>query len=85
MGVKLTFLIFRQQISTVQGVMVEEMHWAEHLRTGSIVLVSGTIQKPEIPVKSVSIHAVEVHVTKLKMIVKRAEPGMSSTTPPSHH
>ena len=85
MGVKLTFLIFRQRIATVQGVMVEEpgkigplmLHWAEHLRTGSIVLVSGVIQKPEIPVKSVSIHTVEVHVTKLKMIVKRAEPGKS--------
>jgi ergosteryl-3beta-O-L-aspartate synthase len=83
MGVKLVFLIFRQQISTIQGVMVEEagkvgplmMHWAEHLRTGSVVLVTGTLKKPDIPVKSVSIHTVEVAVTKLKLIVRRAEPG----------
>ena len=83
MGVKLTFLIFRQQIATIQGVMVEEpgkigplmMHWAEHLRTGSIVLVTGTLKKPDIPVKSVSIHTVEVQVSKLKLIVRRAEPG----------
>jgi ergosteryl-3beta-O-L-aspartate synthase len=86
MGVKLVFLIFRQQITTIQGVMVEEpnkvgplmMHWTEHLRTGSIVLVTGTLKKPEIPVKSVSMHTVEIHVSKLKLIVRRAEPGMST-------
>ncbi|KAI9875360.1 MAG: hypothetical protein M1823_007493, partial [Watsoniomyces obsoletus] len=50
------------------------MHWAEHLRTGSIVLVTGTLKKPEIPVKSVSIHTVEIHVSRLKLIVKRDEP-----------
>jgi ergosteryl-3beta-O-L-aspartate synthase len=83
MGVKLVFLIFRQQLATIQGVMVEKpgeigplmMHWAEHLRTGSIVLVTGTLKKPEIPVRSASIHTIEVHVSKLKVIVKRAEPG----------
>ncbi|RMZ84542.1 hypothetical protein DV737_g1131, partial [Chaetothyriales sp. CBS 132003] len=82
MGVKLVFLIFRQQISTLQGVLVEKpgeigplmMHWAEHLRTGSIVLVTGILQRPEIPVKSASIHNVEIHVTSLKVIVRRAEP-----------
>lgn len=82
MGVKLVFLIFRQKLSTIQGVMVETpgqigplmMHWAEHLRTGSIVLVTGVLKKPEIPVKSASIHTVEVHVSKLKLIVKRQEP-----------
>lgn len=82
MGTKLVFLIFRQNISTIQGVMVEKpgeigplmMHWAEHMRTGSIVLVQGTLRKPEIPVKSASIHTVEVHVSSLKYIVKRQEP-----------
>ena len=52
------------------------MHWAEHLRTGSIVLVTGILKKPEIPVRSASIHNMEVHVSKFKCIVKRAEPGM---------
>jgi ergosteryl-3beta-O-L-aspartate synthase len=82
MGTKLVFLIFRQRISTIQGVMTEKpgeigplmMHWAEHLRTGSICLVTGTIKKPEIPVKSASIHTAEVHVSHLKVIVKRQEP-----------
>ena len=84
MGAKLTFLLFRQQISTIQGVLVEEpgkvsaimIHWAEHLRTGNILLVKGVLQKPQIPVKSATIHLVEVKVTDLHVVVKRAEPGM---------
>lgn len=82
MGVKLVFLVFRQKLSTIQGVMVETpgkigplmMHWAEHLRTGSIILVSGTLKKPQIPVKSATIHTMEVQVSQLKLIVKREEP-----------
>lgn len=88
MGAKLVFLIFRQQISTLQGVLVEEpgkvsaimIHWADHLRTGNIVLVKGVLQKPQIPVKSASIHTVEIKVTDLHVVVKRAEPGMSSVS-----
>jgi aspartyl-tRNA synthetase len=84
MGAKLVFLIFRQQISTIQGVLVEApgkisaimIHWAEHLRTGNIMLVKGVLQKPQIPVKSASIHTIEIHVTDLHTIVKRDEPGM---------
>jgi ergosteryl-3beta-O-L-aspartate synthase len=83
MSAKLVFLIFRQQISTLQGVLTQEpgiiseifLHWAEHLRTGSIVLVKGIIQKVQVPVKSASIHGVEVRVRELKLIVARAEPG----------
>jgi len=83
MGAKLVFLIFRQQISTIQGVLVEEpgkvsalmIHWAEHLRTGNILLVTGVLQKPQIPIKSASIHTVEVKISGLHVIVKRAEPG----------
>ena len=83
MSAKLLFLIFRQQISTIQGVLTQEpdiiseifLHWAEHLRTGSIVLVKGIIQKVLVPVKSASIHGVEVKVRELKLIVARAEPG----------
>ena len=83
MGAKLTFLIFRQQISTIQGVLVEEpgkvsaimIHWAEHLRTGNIILVKGTLQKPQIPVKSASIHHMEIKVNDLHVVVRRSEPG----------
>ncbi|KIW65714.1 aspartate-tRNA(Asn) ligase [Phialophora macrospora] len=82
MGAKLVFLIFRQQISTIQGVLVEEpgkvsaimIHWAEHLRSGNILLVKGVLQKPQIPVKSASIHTVEIKVSNLHVVVRRAEP-----------
>lgn len=83
MGAKLVFLVFRQQLSTIQGVLVEQpgrisalmIHWAEHQRTGNVLLVKGVLQKPEIPVKSASIHNLEVKVTNLHVIVRRAEPG----------
>ena len=82
MGPKLAFILFRQQISTIQGVLHEEpgvisqvmIHWAEHLRTGSILLVKGKISKPQVPVKSASIHDVEIHVTELHVITRRAQP-----------
>lgn len=87
MSAKLVFLIFRQQISTIQGVLHEEpgviseifLHWAEHLRTGSVLLVKGVIQKVKVPVKSASIHGVEVKIMELKLIVTRAEPGKHRT------
>lgn len=87
MGQKLAFLMFRQRISTIQGVLVEEagivgplmIHWSEHVRTGSIMRVKGVVQKPAVPVKSASIHNLEVKITHLHIIVKRAEPGKLST------
>lgn len=82
MGPKLAFIMFRQQISTIQGVLHEEpgaisqvmIHWAEHLRTGSILLVKGKVSKPQIPVKSASIHMVEIQITELHVIARRAQP-----------
>lgn len=84
MSQKLMFLIFRQQISTIQGVLHEKpgeispvmIHWAEHLRTGTIMRVRGTVQKPNVAIKSASIHDVEIHVTELKVIQKREEASM---------
>ena len=83
MGAKLVFLIFRQQISTIQGVLNEEpdaismamLHWAERLRTGNVMKVRGIVQKAQTPIKSTSIHNVEIKITELKVIVRRAEPG----------
>ncbi|KAK5101425.1 aspartate--tRNA ligase dps1 [Lithohypha guttulata] len=82
MGTKLAFVMLRQRISTIQGVLVEEpgkvgplmMHWAEHVRTGSIMRIRGIVQKPAVPIKSASIHNLEVGITHLHIIVKRAEP-----------
>ena len=88
MGPKLVFLIFRQQIHTIQGVMIEDpgkisiamLHWAEHLRTGNVMLVKGVVQEPTSPVKATTIHDVELGLTFLKIIVRRAEPGKTLRT-----
>lgn len=85
MGQKLLFIIFKQRLSTIQGVMVEEagktgplmLHWVEHLRTGTIVRVKGVVQKPAVAVKSASMHNIEIKVTHLHVIAKRTEPGKS--------
>lgn len=83
MGQKLAFIMFRQRISTIQGVLVEEpgkvgplmIHWSEHVRTGSIMRVRGIVQKPAVPVKAASIHNLEVKITTLHIIAKRTESG----------
>jgi ergosteryl-3beta-O-L-aspartate synthase len=86
MGSKLVFFIFRQQINTIQGVLNElpgltslvMLHWAEHLQRGSIVKISGVLQKPEVPVKSTTWHDLEVKVNEMKLIVRRADPSKST-------
>lgn len=87
LGQKLAFVMLRQRISTIQGVLVEEpglvgplmIHWSEHVRTGSIMRVRGIVQKPTVPVKSASIHNLEIKITHLHVIAKRAEPGKSDS------
>lgn len=82
LGQKLVFIMFRQRISTIQGVLVEEpglvgplmIHWSEHVRTGSVMRVRGIVQKPAVPVKSATIHSLEIKITHLHVIAKRAEP-----------
>lgn len=89
MGQKLAFIMLRQRISTIQGVLVEEaglvgplmIHWSEHVRTGSIMRVRGIVQKPTVPVKSASIHNLEIKITHLHVIAKRAEPGENVSLP----
>lgn len=83
MGLKLVFFIFRQQINTIQGVLSElpgevsivMLHWAEHIPKGSIVKIKGVLQEPEAPVKSTSIHELEVKVSEMRVIVRRADSG----------
>ncbi|KAF3386378.1 Aspartate--tRNA ligase, cytoplasmic [Penicillium rolfsii] len=82
MSAKLVFLVFRQQLSTFQGVLHEQpgvaslamISWAEHLRVGSFLRVRGKIQKPHVPVLGCSIHDVELAVDSLHLLVKRDEP-----------
>lgn len=79
MGIKLVFLVFRQQITTIQGVLHDEpgqisalmIQWAQNLRPGGIMLVKGIVKKPATPIIGASIHNLEVHISELKIISKR--------------
>ncbi|ETN46481.1 aspartate-tRNA(Asn) ligase [Cyphellophora europaea CBS 101466] len=76
----LVFIIFRDHLTTIQGVLsIKEgeisesmVRWAEHLRSGSIVIVKGKVQTSEQEVKSTSIQDVEVHIHELHVVAARA-------------
>ena len=75
MSSKFVFFVFRQQIATIQGILVEHgdiskymLYWAEHLEVESVVLVKGILQEPQSKqgeVTGASIHDVEVAVHDL--------------------
>lgn len=81
MGSKLVFLVFRQQLFTLQGVVRElpgvvsmrMIRFAEHIRTGSIVRVKGVLQKPEVPIIGTTIHGVELLIQDIHVVVRREE------------
>lgn len=81
MGSKLVFLVFRQQVTTLQGVLSEEkdlvsvrmIQFAEHVRAGSIVRVQGELRRPLAPVSGTSIPDVELHIRQFHVIVRREE------------
>ncbi|OBZ67021.1 Aspartate--tRNA ligase, cytoplasmic [Grifola frondosa] len=79
MGTKIVFIIFRQQLTTIQGVLTEEpdvvsqnmVRWAEDLNRETVVLVSGIVQKPppeQVQVHSTSVHEVEFKILKLFVV-----------------
>ncbi|KAL3439021.1 hypothetical protein BDV09DRAFT_157947 [Aspergillus tetrazonus] len=82
MSARLVFLVFRQQLSTFQGVLHEEpgvksiamIQWAEHLKTGCIVQVRGTIKAPDVPVLGCTVHDVEVDIDEVHLVVRREDP-----------
>ncbi|KAG7085880.1 hypothetical protein E1B28_003413 [Marasmius oreades] len=79
---KLTFFVLRQQITTIQAVLQHQegltsetfLRWAEHLKPESFVLVSGTVQKPKEPIKSTTIHDLEIHIDSLHLISQPTQP-----------
>ncbi|KAK3303789.1 uncharacterized protein B0T15DRAFT_513921 [Chaetomium strumarium] len=74
---KLAFVIFRDQIELVQGVLsyregeISEnfVRWAEHLNSESFVHVQGKLQTPPEPVKGCSIHELEVVIDSMHVVV----------------
>lgn len=81
LGSKLVFLVFRQQVTTLQGVLTEKedvvsmqmIQWAEHIRAGSIVRVKGQLRAPIAPVTGTTIPNVELHIREFHVIVRREE------------
>ncbi|OKL59651.1 hypothetical protein UA08_05129 [Talaromyces atroroseus] len=81
MSAKLVFLVFRQQLTTFQGVLHAEegkksvgmVSWAEHLRTGTIVQVRGVVQTPAVPVLGCTYHDVELAIEQLHVVVRRED------------
>ncbi|KAK4095992.1 aspartyl-tRNA synthetase [Parathielavia hyrcaniae] len=77
MSSKLAFVIFRDQIELVQGVLayregeVSEnfVRWAEHVITESFVHVEGRLQRPPETIKGCSIHELEVQIDKMHVVV----------------
>ncbi|KAK4228645.1 putative aspartyl-tRNA synthetase [Podospora fimiseda] len=74
---KLAFIVFREQIETIQGVLAYEpgrisenfVRWAEHLTTESYVHVQGTLQTPPEEIKGCSIKDLEVHIDSMHVVV----------------
>lgn len=72
----MVFLVFRQQLVTLQGVVSEReeavsenmVRWIEHLRRESIVLVEGILQNPtpQDEVKDATTHSREVNIRKVR-------------------
>lgn len=72
MSSKFVFFMFRQQLATIQGVLLEHadiskymLYWAEHLDAETVVLVRGILQEPKAKqgeVLGATIHDVEVSV-----------------------
>ncbi|KAK5164199.1 uncharacterized protein LTR77_009893 [Saxophila tyrrhenica] len=79
---KLSFVVFRQGISTIQGVVAasdklsrQMVKFAGSIPSESVVLVHALVEKPKEAVKSTTIQHLEVHVKQLFVIAK-AEPQL---------
>ena len=81
MSANLAFIVFRQQLGTIQGVLTQKegiinehmVRWAEKIPTGSIVIVKATVQKPSQAVKSATIHNLELLISELHVLARRPE------------
>ncbi|KAJ5467759.1 Nucleic acid-bindingOB-fold [Penicillium sp. IBT 31633x] len=77
---KLAFLMLRQQGQKVQAVIAaaepisrQMIKYTGGLNVNSIVQVTGTVKKPEIPISSATISYLEIHISKVYMISEAAQ------------
>lgn len=81
MDSNLAFLMFGQQIATIQGVIREYdnvisthmVRWAERIPAETIVLVAGKVQ-PEETVTGATVHNVEILVRELHVLAPPVKP-----------
>ncbi|KAI0172168.1 aspartyl-tRNA synthetase [Hypoxylon sp. FL1284] len=79
---KLAFILLRQQVDTVQGVLqtrdgvVSErfVRWAEHLNAECLVHVRGTVRAPPETIKTCSVHNLEILIDSMHVLVPVEEP-----------
>lgn len=77
MSSKLAFVIFRDQIDLIQGVLAYRegeisenfVRWAEHLTSEGLVHVTGQLQKPPEPVTGCSVRELEVRIDSMHLVV----------------
>lgn len=84
MSAHMVFFVFRQQLSTVQGVLQEHsnisqfmVYWAEHLDVETVVLISGVVQEPKAKQGEVigcTIKAVELSIHAMHVEAKVSDP-----------
>jgi len=73
----MVFLNLRQRTDSVQALLMiapekiskQMLKWAAGISTESIVLVEGIVKKTPEPIKSASVGDVEVHVSKVFILV----------------
>ncbi|KAJ3744346.1 aspartyl-tRNA synthetase [Lentinula detonsa] len=86
----LVFIVFRQQLDTIQGVLSPTppppssptphmIHWASRLNPETIVHVKAIVQKPNLPkggerIEGTSVHDVELRILELHVLSRVAEP-----------
>lgn len=76
MSAAMAFIIFREQITTIQGLLsaredgVSEsmVRWAQHIRPVSIVLVQSTVKEPDKRIHGASAHGVELLIQQLHVV-----------------
>lgn len=81
MSAKMAFVVFRQQLVTIQGVVHQEegaisqhmVQWIERIPTGSIIVVRGQIKKPDQPVTSTTKHDIEISIRELHVVSRRPQ------------
>ncbi|KAL7627945.1 aspartate--tRNA ligase dps1 [Parahypoxylon ruwenzoriense] len=79
---KLAFVLLRQQVDTVQGVLhvregvVSEqfVRWAEHLNTECLVHIRGVVRESPEPIKTCSIHNLEILIDSMHVLVPVEDP-----------